>query len=168
MRIRRSTTFLLVALLACTACEGADATDDAKGSPPVSTQVPASVTEAFIDLDARRAEAIANRDLGALSGIYAANSPALRRVRASILKLRRDGVRVNEEVIRLDVGVVEETPEQARVREKAILNLRFFDEDGREVTEDGRPQVQTTIWILRFEGGQWLLYDAVVKKSNAA
>ena len=92
----------------------------------------------------------------------------MKRVRAAILKLRRDNVRASEEITRLDLTVVAESATEARIREKAIFNLRFFDENGRDVTERGQPQVQTTIWTLRFENGEWLLHNAVVKESHDA
>src|SRR5687767_5947027 len=107
--------------MASASCDGEDPTkvvDGPSGNPAVNQEI--APAEAFIELDARRVQAVQTLDISALNSIFTADSPALRRVRASIMKLRRDHVRAEERITRLDVAVINETEDEAKVRERAI------------------------------------------------
>ena len=166
MRTHRIAWWGLFVLLLAPACDKATSRSAPDARP--SSILPISVADAFVELDQRRSAAVASRNLAALPLIFTSNSPAMRRVRASIVKLKHDRVTAREVTERLDLDVIQESSTAARVRERAVVDLKFFDENGNEVTQRGGPTVQTTIWILRFEGGQWRLHDAIVRESHAA
>ncbi|MDP9066996.1 MAG: hypothetical protein M3N53_01440 [Actinomycetota bacterium] len=117
----------------------------------------------FKELDALRVEAIEGRDRDLVSAAFVSNSPAERRVLKTIRKLRRDSVRMKAtryDVLRVDV--LSNEPRDIRIRQIVVIETRFFDKSGRDVTSTGAVERQTLEWVIQPQAGRWLLYEGTI------
>lgn len=120
----------------------------------------------FEELNDRLNQAFEQRDVSLLSSVYTANSPALQVAEREIRQLKKDRVFDRSTYETLKVRVVASSDSEVVLRERTLIHTRFESEAGKDVTSGPRQSIQLVEWTLRLQGTDWLIQDAVIKRSE--
>lgn len=139
---------------------------EASARPPESSPG-RLLTEAEAVIQLRRLEklslrAFETRDPDLAKQLYTESSPVRQRALADIRRLMRDQVRVrvvsrNEQI---DVTLI--TKDKIQAIQEVLIETRFYDAKGADVTRGSGRERQEIEWSLRRIRGAWLIQDAVV------
>ncbi|HWL66742.1 MAG TPA: hypothetical protein VNP73_12265 [Actinomycetota bacterium] len=141
----------------------------APGSPAGAVDHSLTNAEALArlsDLQRLERQAFAETDASLLSQVYTSTSPLLKDARNGLKKLQKDNVAAVFERKQEELVVLVNESSVVRVRETSIFDIRFVSRDGSPVDQRGSADLQTTEWVLRFAGGQWLIDDAILRSSK--
>jgi hypothetical protein len=124
----------------------------------------AEAIERFKELDALRIRALRSRDASLISQVFTPNSPVAEDVMDSIQTLNRQNVLFRTTYKDSSLHVVTNTANEIHVLQRAVVNPRFVDENGIDVTRNDSTQLQTTDWTLRRMSDVWLIHDGLITK----
>jgi hypothetical protein len=116
----------------------------------------------FRQLDQQRLDAYRALDETLVDVTFTDNGPLEKRVRSEVTRLIDDEVIPVPEVRTTSLVVTSVAEARIRLRQKAIVGLRFKDAAGKDVTDNYVVEKQTIMWTLREIDGQWLLHNAKV------
>lgn len=141
----------------------AAARDDAATPAAQASSAPATWTGVLRALDAARSRAFGTADAAALEGVYAPNSPALRRDRRLLARMVAAGARVRG--LRLEIQSVQLSSVEAGRAVLTVLDVmppyEVVTQDGRRVARHGgRPRSRWQVTLVRGDAG-WRVYDVV-------
>lgn len=122
----------------------------------------------FKELDALRLRALEERRAQLLLRAFTSDSPAGDRLRESIRTLKAQRAFADERSKWLDLRIVRNSVHEIEVIQVLLVDVRFFDKGGRDITRTGRRERQRVKWTLRMERSEWLLHDAVIESARPA
>ena len=120
----------------------------------------------FEELSDIRRQAYATRDVTLLSSLYTENSVVGSGAAKELRSLNRDGVSDVSEYQTQQVTIVSNGDTEIELREVVLVEPKFVNESGADVTLDPKTIKEVVLWTLRLEDTQWLVHDAVITKSS--
>lgn len=120
----------------------------------------------FEDLTQVRLRAYSTHDVSLLSSLYTEDSRVAPVASQELRRLAREGVSDVSTYATQHVQVISNTPSEVRLEEQVRINPRFLDEQGKEVTGQTKLVARTIVWTLHLQGSEWLIYDALITKSQ--
>ena len=100
------------------------------------------------------------------SQAVAPGSPIERRMRREFRQLASDGIRVRPDVRTQSLEVLRNAESEVVIRQTAIVDYRFIDRKGIDVTRGAGRERQVIRWTLRLDQQKWLLHDAVITRAQ--
>ncbi len=121
----------------------------------------------FKELDALRLSGYWQRSASTAVSALTSNSPIRRRVGREIQRLRRDGV-IDKTTFETEaVSVLANSASSIEIQQTVLIDPKFVSEvNGEDLTERNRRQRQEIEWLLRMQGGEWLIHNATVVRAN--
>ena len=120
----------------------------------------------FEELSDIRQQAYASRDVTLLSSLYTENSVVGPAAAKELRSLNRDGVSDVSVYETQEVTVVSNSDTEIELKELVLIQPKFVDESGADVTVEPKTIREIVLWTLRLEDTQWLVHDAVITKSR--
>ncbi len=144
--------------------EGADpAAAPTPTAPPTDHQLTDTEAIALFDrLDRDRRRALEERRLDLVDLVFTPNSPAAARLKRTIAILKRDAAFADERVQVIDRRVLSARADQIRIQQVALLDVKFADAEGRDITKKGGLERQKVNWTMRLYQDNWRLHEGVV------
>lgn len=120
----------------------------------------------FRQLNSLRSRALEERRVDLLEDAFVAGGPAERRLARTISRLRQQRAFADEQLEVLRLSVVKNTDSEITVEQVSVLDVRFRDRAGNDITAESGRERQRTQWILRPQGASWLIYDGVIVEAR--
>jgi hypothetical protein len=119
----------------------------------------------FEELNERRIHAYETADL-ALVSRFAGPGPFKNQVIDEIRRLRQDKVTAKPSFETEYLTVTSNTPTEISFEQAVVFDLRFFDESGKDVTTQGKPERLVIDWTMRPSDQGWLLMESVATEAE--
>ena len=126
----------------------------------------AEAIERFKELERLDFAAYEQRDATLLATIFTSDSPARRTALQEIQRLRRARVTPDVSSETKEIDIIQNEPEEIRLRQVVLLDVHFFDQAGKDVTTSGGLERQTLMWTLHKEASAWLIHDSELTAST--
>lgn len=140
-----------------------------EASPSISDHklTDAEAIARFEELDAIRQRAYASPDPSLVSRVFAEERRTHQIVLRELRRLEADAVRSESTFDTRSVRVLVNRSQRITLRQVVVIDPRFVDSDGRNVTGHAPAERQTIEWTLVRVGDQWLIGDSRVVKAEA-
>jgi len=91
---------------------------------------------------------------------FASPGPFKQQVVDELRTLRREGVTAKPILRTEDLSVVSNSFRQVELRQVVIFDARFYDEEGRNVTDESGRERLTVEWVLTSTARGWLISES--------
>ena len=145
--------------------EAAPTTPGAARGPDFSLTDEEAIAE-FERLHGLQLAAYENRDVSIVPRVYTPDSPVAPRVVKEITKLLRQDVTTTTDFETRDVLVLRSGPSEVVLKQTAVVDAKFFNDDGDEISLNAPAELQEIEWTLRRLSDTWLIHDAVITSSH--
>ena len=85
-----------------------------------------------------------------------------------IRQLQHDNATAKTQMDQRELTVTSNDSETIALRQVALIDIRFLNEDGEDITTKGKPQVFTIDWTMRYFDQGWLLTESVATDVSPA
>lgn len=120
----------------------------------------------FKELDELRLQALRTRDATLLRLVFAPHGPAQERVQQSISELKSNAVLFRSKYETSKVEVVRNSPTRIKILQTVLVEPRFVDEAGNDVTGNRFVERQKSEWVLLLVEDEWLIHRGTIVRAT--
>ena len=161
---------ILIAAIQGVTNSGADPDPNPGGAAGTNPEPDFSLTDEeaikrFHELDELRVRAYETADITLVSQ-FAGSGPFKEQVVGELQRLRKDDVTASPLFKTEELKVTANAPDRVEMRQTVVFDVRFFDESGKDVTEESGRERLVVDWTLEFESDRWLWTEADITNAE--
>jgi len=160
---------ILIAAIQGVTSSGADPDPNPGGAAGTNPEPDFSLTdeeaiERFQELDELRVQAYDTADINLVSH-FAGSGPFKDKVVQELRQLKVENVTASPDLDPKKLEITSNGSEQVTLQETVVIDIRFFNEAGKDVTTRGKPERRVIDWTLEYFDSGWLITESTVVKA---